>query len=193
LPAEYKTLTERREQRFVNNKIALPSDSSYLLLPLILIKRIFFLYVAIQAKLALRKFWNWIFATGCQHTKSMYLSPYTESQTILPLRLSPVFHTETNIHVLQLNKYCGEEFVNIKACLHSPQISLHPEWACHRRRPNELLKTMFGALNFNPLRTKHNPVFLRPSPYRWRVSWKSYNLKIPLKNTCRLARSTRII
>lgn len=63
---------------------------------------------------------------------------------------------------MQLNKYCGEEFVNIKACLHSPQISLHPEQACRRRRPNELLKTTFGALNFNPLRKKHNPVFLRP-------------------------------
>jgi len=146
--------------------------------PLILIKCIFFLYLAMQAKLALIKFWNWVFDTGCHHTKSLYISPYTESQTILPLLLSPVFHTETNIHVLQLNKYCGEEFVNIKACLHSPEISLHPEWTCRWRRPNELMKTMFGALNFNPAGAKHNP-FLRPSPYRWLVSWKSYNLKMP--------------
>jgi len=160
LSAEYKTLAESRAQPFVNNKIALPSDS-YVLLLLILITCIFFLYVTIQAKLTLRKFWNWIFVTGCQHTTSLYLIPYTESQTILPLRLSPVFHTETNIHVLQLNKYCGEEFVNIKSCLHSPQISLHPEWVCRRRQPNELLKTTFGALNFNPLRTKHNPVFFK--------------------------------
>jgi len=98
LPAEYKNIAESGAQCFVNNKTALQSDSSYVLRTLN-INKMYFLSV-----LALRKFWNWIFATGCHHTESLHISPYTESQTILSLRLSQVFHTETNIHVLQLNK-----------------------------------------------------------------------------------------
>lgn len=55
MPAEYKTLAESRVKRFVNNKTALPSDSSYLLRTLNINKMYFLSVLSYSGKTCIKK------------------------------------------------------------------------------------------------------------------------------------------